>query len=190
MNPSVVENLCFRKLNEMRSNVYQRCKYDAWIIRRDKIYQNMQILFNRKILKIIYALSNDKNTGFNMTVVGTVFTKEADKFTPFLSFEVQSRTQCLLLPSRWYWKIVSISRQGASTQASAIILSTHTFSHKKNEITFSPITFDVTQNLQYTSTLSKNGVVFFNNPHPLFQAFAYFRAELMGNGVSFFFAFA
>ena len=41
MNPSIVENLCFRKLNEMRSNVYQTCKYDAWIIRRDKIYQNM-----------------------------------------------------------------------------------------------------------------------------------------------------
>ena len=41
VNPSIVENLCFRKLNEMRSNVYQRCKYDAWIIRRNKIYQNM-----------------------------------------------------------------------------------------------------------------------------------------------------
>ena len=41
-------------------------------------------MFNRKILIIINALSNDKNSGFNMAVVGTVFTKEADYVTPFL----------------------------------------------------------------------------------------------------------
>ncbi len=40
----------------------------------------------RIFFKNINALSNDKNTGFNMTVIGTIFTKEADKFTPFLKF--------------------------------------------------------------------------------------------------------
>ena len=40
-NLSIAENLRWRKLFAMRSNVYQKSKYDVLILRRDKIYQNM-----------------------------------------------------------------------------------------------------------------------------------------------------
>jgi hypothetical protein len=41
MIPSVAGNLNFRKLIAMRSNVNQNWKYDALILRCDKIYRNM-----------------------------------------------------------------------------------------------------------------------------------------------------
>ncbi len=37
-------------------------------------------------MKILKLNQNDKNTGCNITVVGTIFTKEADQFTPLLKF--------------------------------------------------------------------------------------------------------
>ena len=103
-NPSIAENLCFRKLNEMRSNVNQTWKYDDQIHRRDKIYQSMYILFIKKYWKNKKVQSNDKNTCCKMTVVGIISTKEIKSFTPLLKIWSVAKDPNFAFPFKMVWE--------------------------------------------------------------------------------------
>ena len=55
-------------------------------------------------LKNMNAQWNDENTGFNITVVGTIFTKEADQFTPFLKFGSAAKDPKLAFALTMAWE--------------------------------------------------------------------------------------
>ena len=106
---------------------------------------------------------------FDNSVVGTIFLKERDKFTPSLKFgsAVEDPSDSFAFTMVWENSINSTIRRIYSGHSDHFLNALH-FQAKINEFAFWPIKiFTVTQDLQHTSTFSKKWRGFFNNPHPL-----------------------
>ena len=155
----------------MRSNVDQICKYDALIIRRDKIYQKMLILFIRKFLRNIKDQSNYKNTWCDMALVGIINIKEIDNFKPFLKIGSADKDQmdsfALTMARR---KSTNIAiRRISSSKSDHFLVRAH-FDENNEFLLHRQITFLPWLKIYSTrELLAKNTPSFLKNPHPLVE---------------------